>query len=239
MRPSLPAPPCFLVLLRAPISSRRISPRCLDAAVGAVRILIAPRSSRRRQVRSPTGCADGKPVGSAHLEDELHRERGEKPAACESDSPLSILRKDRQANASTIDPVIDYKGQQTLVDLARDPSRHQLPRRRVLVWDPFRPTLVLTPLARRPGRNDNIAGRAAMKGRTFEMLDTSAARSFLTPLRGVVQDKAPLAGPPDRAFVVERREHGGRCVMPRRAGSRRPRHRRRRQHGVASAAHHP
>ena len=71
------------------------------------------------------------------------------------------------------------------------------------------------------------------------MANTFAVDNLATPLRGVVQDKAPLAGPRDRAFVVERREHGGRCAMPRRAGSRRPLHRRRRRHGAASPAHQP
>lgn len=76
-----------------------------------------------------------------------------------------------------------------------------------------------------------------MKGKSFDMLSTFVANNLRTPLRGVVQDKAPLAGPRDRAFVVERREHGGRCAMPRHAGSRRPLHRLRRRHGAASPAH--
>jgi hypothetical protein len=71
------------------------------------------------------------------------------------------------------------------------------------------------------------------------MLKDFVVYSALTPLRGVVQDKAPLAASRGHAFVVERREHGGRCAMPRRAGSRRPRCRPRYWYGAASTAHQP
>ncbi len=69
------------------------------------------------------------------------------------------------------------------------------------------------------------------------MQNTRVADDVLTPLRGVVQDKAPLAGPQDRAPAVERREHDGRCFVPRRVGSRRPLRKRQRRHGRSSSAH--
>jgi hypothetical protein len=54
------------------------------------------------------------------------------------------------------------------------------------------------------------------------MSSTLARDNELTPLRGVVQDKAPLADPGGRLVVAERREHDGRSVWARQVGSRRP-----------------
>src|ERR671934_2888574 len=66
-------------------------------------------------------------------------------------------------------------------------------------------------LDRRPGRRRRSA--TALAGNwmtTSSSAQNGAPLTALTPLRGVVQDKAPLRGPRDRAPAVERREDNSR-----------------------------